>query len=155
MEPMPTAEIISITTRRNALRLSAAATVTGLLAPVIAIAAPIGPHADAGLLDMCRQFDVDSRAVRDYDARALAGDRTAPMDQNELDLLLEQWDDGLDEIISLSATTMAGIRAKATALGHALMQCAFVDTDMSVDEQGENYELLAMSLVRDLAAVLG
>lgn len=144
---MPTAEIISITTRRNALRLSVAATIAGLLAPT-----SIG---DVRLLDLCRQFDADTLALQGYDARALAGERDAPMDQNELNLLLDQWHDGLDEIITLSATTMTGIRAKACALGHALTQCAFVDTDVSVDEQGENYELLAMSLVRDLAAVAG
>jgi hypothetical protein len=135
--------------RRQALGLGAAAYFAAIPSPSVKV--PSNP--DAALIDLCRQLDADTLVLQGYDARALAGDRTE--DQDELDLLLGQWHVGLDEIISLSATTMTGIRAKATALGHALMQCAFVDTDMSVDEQGENYARLAMSLVRDLVGVPG
>lgn len=34
-----------------------------------------------------------------------------------------------------------------------MMQCVFAEMDANIDEQGEEYEKLAMSLVRDLAAV--
>jgi hypothetical protein len=150
---MPTADIISITTRRNALRLGAAATVAGLITPAIA-----APNGDAELLDLCHHLSADSFRLRQHDAAcagAFASDPRMAMDDGETDSVLDSWYDTLDQIIAIPAATGVGIRAKATALGHALMQCAFVDTDLSVDEQGENYERLAMSLVRDLAAVPG
>ncbi len=34
-----------------------------------------------------------------------------------------------------------------------MMQCVFAEIDANIDEQGQEYEKLAMSLVRDLAAV--
>lgn len=144
------AEIISITTRRNALRLGAAATVVGLLAPVIAIAAP---SADAELHALCRQFDDDSRAVQHYETMDLTGWTQA--DQDQTDILLLRVNATPAAIAAIQAITPAGIQAKAAALKHALQQSVIVWTKQSFEEQAKGHELLAMSLVRDLAAVPG
>lgn len=115
------------------------------------VPAPRPATPDAALIDLCRQFDEDTRALQRYDALAMLNETR---DEDELDDLSERWHDALHEITAIPASTTVGIRAKAVALGQALMQCAFIDTEVSADEQGEDYERLAMSLVRDLAGDL-
>jgi hypothetical protein len=133
----------------QALGLGAAAYLAAIPRP----SAKVPSNPDAALIDLCRLFDDDTRALQRFDALAkLSG---SDDDEDALNDLLDQWHDTLDQIIAMPAAMGAGIRAKATALGNALMQCAFIDTNVSVDEQGENYARLAMSLVRDLAAVPG
>jgi hypothetical protein len=110
--------------------------------------APAGD--DTELLALCRQFDADTQALRRYDARALA---TPWTDQGALDLISARWHEAMYRITALPARTMAGVRAKGAVFGHALTQCVAIEPDESGNEQGEDYEHLGMSLVRDLAAV--
>jgi hypothetical protein len=115
------------------------------------VLAPRPATPDAALIDLCRQFDDDTHALQRFDALATLN---GTYDEDELNDLSERWHGALHEITTIPAHTTAGIRAKAVALGQALMQCAFIDTEVGVDEQGEDYERLAMSLVRDLAGDL-
>jgi len=147
---MPQAEIINTTSRRKMLRFGGVAALAGLLAPGIAGSVAFSP--DTALLDLCRQFDAEGRELQQNDLLAIA--QSGPLfTQDDLELRLERWDQKLDQITALPARTMAGIHAKSAALGLALIQKAFFDTDVGIDEQGQDYEQLAMSLVRDLAAV--
>jgi hypothetical protein len=114
-----------------------------------AAATDITSPADAKLLALCRQFDTDTRALDRYNALAAIGELPPALDQSYLDRVSVCWHDTLDQIIPLPATTMVGLFAKARALGHALRLAS--DCDGDVDGQGENYDRLAMSLVRDLA----
>lgn len=142
------AEIISITTRRSALRFGLGATVAGLITPAIA-----APSADTKLLDLCRRFDDDSRTVQHYEAMGLTGWTDA--DQEQADAVMWRLHYAIEAIGNIPATTRAGIQAKAVALGHALRQGIIVDLGLSFNEQAEDYARLAMSLVRDMAAVPG
>jgi hypothetical protein len=83
-----------------------------------------------------------------YDAADAAGFTQA--DQDQADVLMFRVRDTIGEISAIPATTQGGIHAKAGALGHALTQGVLVDLTLSFEEQAEDYELLAMSLVRDL-----
>ncbi len=119
-----------------------------------AIAVPV--DADAALLDLCRQFDADTRKLFRNDRLTeaeCAADPTLSIGDDDLNALLDGWGETLKQITALPATTGPGIRAKGCALGHAMMQCVFAEIDANIDEQGQEYEKLAMSLVRDLAAV--
>jgi hypothetical protein len=122
-----------------------AAAVTGLLAPVIAIATP---GADAELLDLCRLLDDDSRTLQHNETMDITGWTQA--DQDEADDLMWRLHDTIEARAAIPATTLAGIQAKAVATGHALKQGIIVDLTLSFDEQAEDYTRLAMSLVRDL-----
>lgn len=145
---MSQAETISSTTRRNALRFGLGATVAGLITPAIA-----APSADAELHALCRQFDDDSRAAQRYETMDLTGWTQA--DQDQTDILLFRVNATPAAIAAIQAITPAGIQAKAAALKHALQQGVVVWTKKSFEEQAKGHELLAMSLVRDLAAVPG
>ena len=144
---MPQAEIISITTRRNALRIGTAATIAGLGNPLIAQPAALGP--DTELLKLCGAFDADSLALRRHD------DASHALSDIELYPLLDRWCVTIDRITAIPARSLIGIRAKATALGHALMQQVAVNIATIFEDQASGYELLAMSLARDLAAMPG
>jgi hypothetical protein len=77
------------------------------------------------------------------------------MNEGEVDYVLGRANNAIELIAATPAITTAGIRAKAAALGHALMQAVAVRPDLGFEEQAEDYELLAMSLVRDLAPMSG
>jgi hypothetical protein len=143
---MPKASMMPTTSRRQTLQFSSMAATVSLLTPALAVAATPGPDAD--LLGLCRQLEDDTHALRSYEALTLA--LWKPTDQAEVEVLLGHWHGTIDQIIPLPARTAAGIRTKAAALGHALMQKVAVSTGLSFDQQAEDYELLAMSLVRDL-----
>jgi hypothetical protein len=108
---------------------------------------------DDVLLDLCRQFDTDTRELERNDALTVAQcaiDPRLSLDDDALDPLLDRWHDTLNEIIALPARTATGLRAKGGALGNALVQKVAVETGVSFEEQAEDYERLAMSLARDL-----
>lgn len=142
---MSQAEIISITSRRNALRFGLGATVAGLVTPAIA-----APNGDAALLDLCHELDAGTGRLQRHDLAAAA--RRETIGEDELYDLLDEWNASIERIISVPARTTGGIRAKAGALGNALMLRVCVNTGEGFEEQAEDYERLAMSLVRDLMA---
>ena len=107
------------------------------------------PDPDARLLELCRQLDADSRELRRHELLCAAGAPTLA-DDGEVYDVLRRAHGTIELIAAIPATTAAGIRAKAGALGHALMQAVDVATGLTFEEQAEDYELLAMSLVRDL-----
>lgn len=134
------------------LSLGCASYLDSLPAPAIATAPQ--PGADAALLNLCRQMDADTRELQRNDRPTPAqceADPTLSRNDDALVPRLTRWNETVGQIIVIPARTMAGIRAKAGALGHALLLKAFIDTKLSPEEQGEDYEQLAMSLVRDLA----
>jgi hypothetical protein len=144
-DPPKQARLLSFApSRRQALGLGAAACIAKISRPPTA--AP--PDPDAELLDLCRQLDDDSRALQHYEAMDLVGWTQA--DQDQADVLMFRVHDTIEAISTVPATTRAGIHAKADALGHALKQAVAVETGLTFEEQAEDYELLAMSLVRDL-----
>ena len=108
--------------------------------------------ADAALLDLCRQFDIDDRALQQHDW--LCAHRHAPLlDDSAFSALLDRWHDILSKVTALPAGTSAGLRAKAGALRLALIQEVKTESHRSFEEQAEDFELLAMSLALDLATV--
>jgi hypothetical protein len=112
------------------------------------------PIRDWALLDLCRQFERDSRELTRNDALTwedVAADPTLSLADDALVPLLDRWQDTMDQIIHIPARTATGIQAKARALGHALDQKVAVDINLRFEDQAKDYELLAMSLVRDLA----
>jgi hypothetical protein len=141
---MPPAEVAYTTTRRKSLRLCAVSVIAGLLKP--ASAEPVARR-DAKLLSLCHHFDAVALALRHHD------DATAELEDDDLLPLLDGFADTIAQIIAMPASTGGGIRAKAGALYHALMQRVAVDVDESFEDQAEDYERLAMSLTRDLTAV--
>jgi len=96
-----------------------------------------------------RRLDDDSRAVQHYETMDLTGWTAAHQDQ--ADALMFRVRDTIIGLSAIPAMTQGGIHAKARALGHALKQGVHTDLDLTFDEQAEDYELLAMSLVRDMA----
>jgi hypothetical protein len=108
------------------------------------------PGRDAVLLDLCNQLDADTQALQRYEALPLTPD-WQQSDQDSIDVVSDRWHVALAEITVLPALTTAGIRAKAGALGHALRQAIAVEVGLTFEQQAEDYEKLAMSLVRDLA----
>lgn len=143
---MPTAEIISITTRRNALRLGAAATVTGLLAPVIAIATP---GADAELIRLCDRLVMVRRLENAaYDEN--------PEDEETQDILTEplnaEWHQIADRLAKLD-----GPRAPEAARAMALAAMAEIPFDRDGTIDGADLHIvLALGCVKYiLAAVPG
>src|SRR5271170_7795401 len=97
-------------TRRTALRLSAAAIVAGITAPVMAAANP----ADAELIAACVE------AVR-CEARYRHIDQHGTTDEDCADALAA-WDRAFAKVTDLPAVTAAGIRAKAYALKLAIVR---------------------------------
>jgi hypothetical protein len=135
-----------VTSRRQALGLSSAA----YAAKIFPAAAPPAP--DAELLDLCRQLDADSQDLRHHDLLCATHAPTL-MNEDEVVDVLWRAHDAIELIAATPATTTAGIRAKATALRQALMQAVGVATGLTFEEQAEDYELLAMSLARDIDRV--
>lgn len=148
---MPTAEIISITTRRNALRLSAAATVAGLLAPVIAIAAPNG--SDAELITKCSEATRRRGAMNAVvDAMMGLSFQESQEFQPDLDRTTTAYGDAVDVVATLPAVSPAGVRAKAACLRES------IEEEIGIcggDCMGDRQHVLAWSLLRDMAAAPG
>jgi hypothetical protein len=145
---MPTAEIISTTSRRNALRLGVAATVSSLAAPVIAIAIASPTDADAELIRLCGRLVVNRartgaafEAITDEDERA-----------EIMDPLNEEWFELSEALSELERPrTLEGARAMALAA------MAEIPRDLEGNiEYGELHVLLSMGCVDFiLAAVPG
>lgn len=148
---MPQATIISLTTRRNALRLGVAATVTGLLPAVAVIATPTGP--DAELIAQCGET-TKLRAAMNAVAEAMMGLSFAEAEelQDDLDSTTCAYCDAVGEIATLPAVSPAGIRAKAAILRNDIEEMVGI---CGGEVMGDASHKLAWSLACDLAAATG
>lgn len=148
---MPTAEIISLTTRRNALRLGVAATVTGFLPAVAVIVTPTGPDSD--LFARCAET-TRLRAAMNAVVEAMTGLPFAEADalQSDLDNATSAYFDAAEQIASVPAVSRAGILAKAVILRESIEE----EIGLCGGEvMGDRQHKLAWSLACDLAAVPG
>jgi hypothetical protein len=126
---MPKAPTTIATSRRTLLG-SAGAAALATIAAVPAMAAMAGPHPDAELLSLLNEMDECATATL-----AACGPTDLPT------TLIDQRYSVIDEASEIQATTIAGLKAKASII---LTQ---------VDRLGcEHPEKLAMSLVQDILA---
>lgn len=146
---MSQAENTPTTTRRNAMRLGAAATVTGLLAPVIAIAIPTGP--DAELIAQCGET-TRLRGAMNAVAEAMMGLSFPEADalQDDLDRTTAAYCEAVELTATLAAVSPAGVRAKAAILQGDIEEMVGI---CGGEVMGDATHKLAWSLACDLAAV--
>jgi hypothetical protein len=136
---MPTATQIPTTpTRRSAIGFSLAAFAAGLTVPVLASAA----ESDAKLIAFAATLRENNATIRALQAlEACHPDGTyVPLDKCRHEAIAESCD--------LTATTMAGLRAKAAMILDEL------DLTQSIDDL-DNMEYLNYSRARDLIGLVG
>jgi hypothetical protein len=142
------AEIISITTRRNAM-FGLAAAVTGLVAPALAVAASTDP--DAELIIQC-DYVTKLRGEMNAVVDAMIGLSSVEADefQDDLDRTSFAYSEAVELVAALPAVSPAGVRAKAVILRESIEE----EVGLCGGEvMGDTQHKLAWSLVCDLTAL--
>jgi hypothetical protein len=149
------AEIISITTRRNALRLGAA-TVATIITPAFAAPRPSSiTKLHAALVAACREQDRVG-ATGDSLPPGITAESLAYSDR--MDVACDAWWKVAKQLPHAPARTPAELRLKADALRIVLEQTVCVDIGQTIDdlpECGEIEDVLAWSLARDIQNFVG
>lgn len=122
-----------------------AAALGGMAMAVPVQAAP--DHPDAELLRRCSIFHV---ACADL---AVVNAKDDPTD-DEIAPIVAAWDDPIDDIIDLPATTMEGLQSKAQAVIDIFVSGG-VDrcTWETVEERAESHEMMAWRLAHEIIAM--
>jgi hypothetical protein len=143
-------------TRRSALRFSAAAFASSLAVPALAKSVP--PDADSELIELARQLDPQWEAVRAIEREAASlpkGRITSQSTDQErrLDAAMEAWWHAVDRITDISAQTPSGLQAKAYAMRRVIecMQGGAIDAPDGRQLSDEDIQTkLIRSLTRDM-----
>jgi len=117
-------------------------------AVVLAPAAPAPSAADAAVHAACNAFLGVSEKIRAIDT----ADHWLPEEQ--MNDLLDRWNEALDAVIEAPARTRADLCLKARAVEFAIRQryseCRFQDFDETAEPEAQ----AVVSLIRDVLAVL-
>ena len=143
--------------RRFMLTGSAAALIAGAAIATEAHGAPAGADAELiRLLDTLKRQDATIAAI-EAEGRAITGGISAASrgQERRLDKAADERAETIDTIIATPATTPAGMRAKAEAVGLVVLAYAYLDdgdTLETIAKQGDTPDRIALSLARDVLA---
>jgi hypothetical protein len=114
-------------------------------------------HEDRDLLQLCAKFHDVQRAAEDLNAVMAASPKDDPrskINEKQMGLINDRWSDLLEAITAQPAVTFGGMQAKAGVLRVALEIEVAPFNDETVEEDGDDHDKLAISLVRDLLGPL-
>lgn len=133
-----------MTARRDFLAFTVGAVASGAVSP---IEAALADNSDADLITVAKAAQRGMQLLLDADE-----DRTLLVTDLEFDAAWDRAHDLSDRLISMPATTMEGMAAKAAVMKLVMRMRIPTQCGATVEECGRHHDLLAWSLASDLLA---
>ena len=147
-ETITTPEVRPLAPSRRALFGAGASILTGV-ALITGVSIPLTAAGDVDLIAAC------AVAARCEAWRQQVNASDVEHTDEELDELNAAWHGAFERVLSLPATTLPGLRAKAEAMRLAVREFVDQGPDYTMEEWANLHELLADSVAGDVLALAG